>query len=103
LAACYVIPRAKHRPAPVLVALGCGILFLASLVWAGYEFSLANGVDVIIPRHVLPLMSLWGVVVGCAVAVLKPRWRPTATGVLAVLFLAHTVIALTTTTGRFYL
>jgi 4-amino-4-deoxy-L-arabinose transferase-like glycosyltransferase len=99
----YVIPRARRRPAPALVALGCGILFLAALVWAGYEFSLGNGVDVIIPRHALPLMSLWGLVVGCAIAAVRPRWRPTATGIVTALFLAHTLIALTTTTSRFYL
>jgi 4-amino-4-deoxy-L-arabinose transferase-like glycosyltransferase len=102
-AACYVLPRARRRPAPLMVALGCGLLFLGALVWAGYEFSLANGVDVIIPRHALPLMCLWGVVVGCAVAAVSPRRRPVATGVLAAVFLAHTVIALATTTGRFYL
>lgn len=102
-AACYVLPRARRRPAPLIVALGCGLLFLAALVWAGYEFSLANGIDVIIPRHALPLMCLWGVVVGCAVAAVRPRWRPLATGVLAVVFLAHTAIALTTTIDRFYL
>jgi hypothetical protein len=102
-AACYVIPRARRRPAPLIVALGCGLLFLAALVWAGYEFSLATGIDVIIPRHALPLMSLWGVVVGCAVAAVRPRRRALATGVLAALFLAHTVIALASTTNRFYL
>ncbi|HWX74597.1 MAG TPA: glycosyltransferase family 39 protein [Solirubrobacteraceae bacterium] len=102
-AACYVLPRARRRPGPPIVALGCGLLFLAALVWAGYQFSLANGLDVIIPRHALPLMCLWGVVVGCAVGVVRPRWRPAATGVLAVVFLAHTLIALASTTDRFYL
>jgi 4-amino-4-deoxy-L-arabinose transferase-like glycosyltransferase len=102
-AAYYIIPRAIRRPAPLLVALGCGLLFLAALVWSGYEFSLGNGVDVIIPRHALPLMSLWGLLVGCAIAALRPHWRPTATGILATLFLAHTIIAITTTTNRFYL
>ncbi len=102
-AAWYVAPRARRRPAPVLVALGCGALFLAALVWAGYQFSLANGVDVIMPRHALPLMSLWGLVVGCAIAAVRPPRRPVATGILAAVFLAHTVVALATTTGRFYL
>ncbi len=103
VAACYVIPRAMRRPAPVLVALGCGLLFLAALVWAGYQFSLGTGEDVIIPRHALPLMCLWGVVVGCAVAAVSPRRRPALTGILTVVFLAHTVIALSATINRFYL
>jgi 4-amino-4-deoxy-L-arabinose transferase-like glycosyltransferase len=102
-AALYVIPRAARRPWPALVAIGCGVLFLASLVWAGYEFSLGNNLDVIIPRHALPLASLWGLLVGCAVAAARPRWRPAITGLLAVAFLGHTVIALATTVNRFYL
>ncbi len=99
----YVLPRARSRPGPVLVTLGCGLLFLAALVYAGYQFSLGNGVNVIIPRHALPLMCLWGLLVGCAVAAARPKWRPTATGVLAVIFLAHTMLALATTIHRFYL
>jgi 4-amino-4-deoxy-L-arabinose transferase-like glycosyltransferase len=99
----YLIPRARHRPAPVLVAIGCGLLFLAALVWSGYEFSLATGADIIIPRHALPLMALWGLVVACAVAAFKPRWRPPTVGALAAIFLAHTILAITTTTSRFYL
>jgi 4-amino-4-deoxy-L-arabinose transferase-like glycosyltransferase len=102
-ATCYVAPRARRRPAPVVVALGCGLLFLAALVWAGYQFSLGNGTNVIMPRHALPLMSLWGLIVGCAVAAARPRWRPALTGLLAVLFLAHTVLALTATINRYYL
>jgi 4-amino-4-deoxy-L-arabinose transferase-like glycosyltransferase len=99
----YVIPRARQHPVPVLVTLGCGLLFLAALVYAGYQFSLGNNANVIIPRHALPLISLWGLLVGCAVAVARPNWRPTLTGLLAVVFLAHTTLALATTVGRFYL
>jgi 4-amino-4-deoxy-L-arabinose transferase-like glycosyltransferase len=102
-AVCYLAPRAKRRPAPLLVTLGCAVLFLAALVWSGYQFSLGNGVDVIIPRHALPVMSLWGLLVGAAIAAVRPRWRPAATGLIAALLLAHTVIAITTTTSRFYL
>jgi hypothetical protein len=87
----------------VLVILGAGILFLAALVYAGYQFSLGVGASVIIPRHALPVICLWGLLVGCAVAAAPRRRRPAATGVLAVVFLAHTVLALTTTTSRFYL
>ncbi len=99
----YVLPRARAQPSPVLVTVGCGLLFLAALVYAGYEFSLGNGADVIIPRHALPLICLWGLLVGCAVAAAPPKWRPTATGLLAAVFLAHTTLALTTTISRFYL
>jgi 4-amino-4-deoxy-L-arabinose transferase-like glycosyltransferase len=99
----YVIPRARTHPAPVLVTLGCGLVFLAALVYAGYQFSLGNGANVIIPRHALPVICLWGLLVGCAIAAARPEWRPTATGLLAVVFLAHTTLALTTTVGRFYL
>jgi 4-amino-4-deoxy-L-arabinose transferase-like glycosyltransferase len=104
-AACavYVIPLARRRPQPVLVILGAGMLFLAALVYAGYQFSLGVGVSVIIPRHALPVICLWGLLVGCAVAAAPSRWRPSATGLLAAVFLAHTLLALTTTTSRFYL
>ncbi len=102
-AAAYVRPRLRRRPWPALVAFGCALLFLAALVWSGYQFSLASGVDDLMPRHALPLMCLWGVLVGCAVAAVPARWRPTATGVLASVLLAHTVLALTTTASRFYL
>ena len=99
----YALPRARARPAPVLVTLGCGLLFLASLVYAGYELSLGSGADLIIPRHALPLISLWGLLVGCAAAAAPRKWRALVTGLLAVVFLAHTVLALTTTVSRFYL
>jgi 4-amino-4-deoxy-L-arabinose transferase-like glycosyltransferase len=99
----YVIPRARRHPAPVIVTLGCALAFLAALVYAGYQFSLGNNVNVIIPRHALPLISLWGLLVGCAVAAARPRWQPIVTGLLAVVFLAHTTLALTTTVSRFYL
>jgi 4-amino-4-deoxy-L-arabinose transferase-like glycosyltransferase len=102
-AVAYMRPRVQRRPWPALVAFGCALLFLAALVWSGYEFSLASGVDDLMPRHALPLMCLWGVIVGCAVAAVPTRWRATATGVLASVFLAHTVLALTTTVSRFYL
>lgn len=99
----YILPRARRRPWPVVVSVGCGLLFLAALVWAGYEFSLGTGVDGIMPRHALPVICLWGLLVGCAVAAVRPRWRPAATGVLASVFLGHTIVALATTTSRFYL
>lgn len=57
----------------------------------------------IIPRHALPLICLWGLLVGCAVAAVRPRWRPLATGALMSVFLGHTILALATTTSRFYL
>lgn len=103
MASLYILPRARRHPKPLLVALGCGLLFLASLVYAGYQFSLSNAADVIIPRHALPAMSLWGLLVGCAIAALRPTWRPTVTGIIAAVFLAHTTLALTTTISRFYL
>jgi 4-amino-4-deoxy-L-arabinose transferase-like glycosyltransferase len=99
----YVIPRARRHPAPLLTTLGCAALFLAALVWAGYQFSLGTGVDVIIPRHALPLIPLWGLLVAASTANARPRWQPALTSALAAILLAHTAIAITTTTSRFYL
>lgn len=101
-AACYVWPRARRRPWPALIAAGAALLFLASLVIADYQYSLANG-DEFEGRYIIAAMPLWGLLVGCAVAAVRPRWRGVVTGLLAALFLAHAVIALTTTINRFYL
>jgi 4-amino-4-deoxy-L-arabinose transferase-like glycosyltransferase len=102
LAAFYVLPRARRRPWPALVALGAAALFLLSLIIADFRVLDAFG-DGFEGRYVFPAMPLWGLLVGCAVVALPPRLRPGMTGLLAALFLAHTVIAISSTTSVFYL
>jgi 4-amino-4-deoxy-L-arabinose transferase-like glycosyltransferase len=102
-AAVYVVPRARRRPGPALAVAACVALFLAMLVYADYQFSLSMGTTAFEGRYVFPLIPLWGVVVGCCVAAAPPRWRPSLAGLLAVTFLAHTLLALAAMTGRYYL
>ncbi len=101
-AAAYVLPRARRRPGPVLAVAACAVTFLASLVYADYQFSLSMGASAFEGRYVFPLISLWGVVVGCCVAAAPTRWRPAVAGLLASALLAHTVLALVATASRYY-
>lgn len=99
----YVLPRLRRRRWPILVAATCGLGFLAALVVADYQYSLGTGVSGFEGRYILPLMPLWGVVVGCCVAAAPSRWRPALTGLLASAFLVHTGVAVAATLSRYYL
>ena len=102
LAAVYIVPRARRRPWPPLVAGAAIALFLVALVIADFRVLASEG-DGFEGRYVFPAMFAWGLVVGCAVAALPRRLRAPATGLLAAVFLAHTVIAVSSTTSVYYL
>ena len=102
LAAVYIVPRARRRPWPPLVALAALALFLVALVIADFQLLSAGG-DGFEGRYVFPAMPLWGLLVGCAVAAVPARRRPALTGALATLFVAHTVLAVSSATSVYYL
>jgi hypothetical protein len=54
-------------------------------------------------RYVFPAMPLWGLLVAAAVAAVPARLRGSLTGLLAALFLAHTVIAVSSTVSVYFL
>jgi hypothetical protein len=101
-AAFYVVPRARRRPWPPLLAFAALALFLLALVVADYQVLDAAG-DGFEGRYVFPAMPLWGLLVGCAVAAAPPRWRGPATGLLVALFVGHTVLAISSATSIYYL
>ncbi len=102
LAAVYIVPRARRRPWPVLVAFAALAIFLIALVLADYQLLSLYG-DAFEGRYVFPAMPVWGLLVGCAVAAAPNRYRAALTGLLAALFLAHTVIAVSSLTSVYYL
>ena len=102
LAACYVLPRARRRPWPALVTLGAAALFLLALVIADFRVLDTFG-DGFEGRYVFPAMPLWGLLVAAAVAAVPARLRGSLTGLLAALFLAHTVIAVSSTLSVYFL
>lgn len=102
IAAFYIVPRARRRPWPPLIALAAVAGFLLALVIADYQVLDAFG-DGFEGRYVFPAMPVWGLLVGCAVAALPPRLRPAMTGLLAALFLGHTLIAISSTTSVYFL
>jgi 4-amino-4-deoxy-L-arabinose transferase-like glycosyltransferase len=99
----YVVPRARRRPWPCAITALCALGFLAALVVADYQYALGTGASGFERRYVLPLMPLWGVVVGCCAAAFRPRWRPVLAAVLLTAFVAHTVVALAAMVNRYYL
>jgi 4-amino-4-deoxy-L-arabinose transferase-like glycosyltransferase len=99
----YVLPRARRRPWPPLVAAACGLGFFAALVIADYQYSLGAGGSGFEGRYILPAIPLWGAVVGCCVAAAPARWRPALTGLLASAFAVHTGVAVAATLSRYYL
>jgi hypothetical protein len=102
LAAVYIVPRARRHPWPPLVALAAVVLFLLALVVADFHVLSALG-DGFEGRYVFPAMPVFGLLVGCAVAALPARLRPAMVGAFAAVFLAHTVIAVSTATSVYYL
>jgi 4-amino-4-deoxy-L-arabinose transferase-like glycosyltransferase len=103
LAAVYVIPRARRRPWPVLVTIAAVGLFLVALVVADYQVLGGVSADGFEGRYVFPAMPIFGLLVACAVAALPARFRPAMTGLLAAVFLGHTILAISSTTSVYYL
>lgn len=102
LAGRYLWPRVRRRPWPAAVAAIAALLFLASLVYADYQLTL-SGPEGMEPRYLLPVVPLWAGLAGAAVAGVRPSRRPYVVGLLATLFLAHTVIAVGASLQRWYL
>jgi 4-amino-4-deoxy-L-arabinose transferase-like glycosyltransferase len=101
-ASVYIVPRARRRPWPPLIALVALAGFVVALVVADYQVLGAGG-DGFEGRYVFPALPLWGLLVGCAVATAPVRWRAPATGLLVALFVGHTVLAIASATSIYYL
>lgn len=102
-AARWLLPRARRRPRPALVAAGCVVLFLSALVAADYRYALGTGASSLEGRYVFPLIPLWALTVGASVASAPPRWRPAATAALTTVFVGYTVVAIFAMVARYYL
>jgi 4-amino-4-deoxy-L-arabinose transferase-like glycosyltransferase len=98
----YALPRARRHGGALLVIAACVVTYIAAQVYADYRFTLA-GSDGMEGRYVLPLMPAWALLVGAAIALVRSRWRPSATALVAVGSLGYSAAAAIATVARFYL
>lgn len=82
------------------VALAAGLMLFYGYV--GYSYFVGTGMIFEQARYLLPLIALYGALVGVAVAGLGRRVGPPAGLLLVVLALAHNVAAVMLTVGRYY-